>query len=265
MDTKTMKYAIETHNLDVTYNSNRVLQKLKLYVTEGETVAIIGRSGCGKSTLLRSLCVLQKPDNGDIFLHGQQIVEKGVPKYDEWEIRRNITMVPQTLALLPHMTVRNNISLGLITIKGLSKSKSDEKTKEIASYLGIVDVLDSYPEELSGGQSQRVQLARAVILQPDVLLLDEVTSSIDPQTTREVVSALWRLRELEKVDGRPQTIIIVTHELSFAFNYADRIAFLHEGRIFEESEAKQFADKCKMRETQDFIKAEMGLPISGNA
>ena len=127
-----------------------------------------------------------------------------------------------------------------------------DKTKEIASYLGIDDVLNSYPEELSGGQAQRVQLARAVILQPDVLLLDEVTSSIDPQTTNEVVQALWRMKEL-KLD-KSQTIILVTHLIDFASSFCDRILFLNQGIIFEENIASNFINNVKKKETKEFIK-----------
>ncbi len=251
MDTPPVSIAIEARDLEVSYNGNKVLRGLSLSIKEGETVAVIGRSGCGKSTLMRVLGALKAPDHGDIYLHGQKVIEDGKAMFEEWEIRRKVMMVPQALSLLPHLRARDNIALGLRAINSLFGEEIEFKTNEIASALGIEDVLNQYPEELSGGQAQRVQLARALVLQPDVLLLDEVTSSIDPQTTSEVVQALWQMRELKT--GKLQSIIIVTHLLDFAAEFAARILFLHSGIIFEEGPATTFKINVKCPETKMFL------------
>lgn len=255
---------LEIKGLSASYDRSKVLENLDLTVASGSVVAIVGRSGCGKSTLLRCVCGLQHFDTGEVWFEGQRIIADGNVEYAEWEICRHIMMVPQTPSLLPHLTARRNIEVGLIVVRGLNKQRARVEVEKVAELLGLASVLDQYPEQLSGGQAQRTQLARALVLRPTVLLLDEVTSSIDPQTTREVVSALWRLREMEQLNDRSQTMIIVTHALSFAFHYADRIAFLHEGRILEEHKAQDFAHKCQLEETQYFLRAEMELPVAND-
>lgn len=254
MGKTTMKVALEVRNLDVSYNNNKVIKNLSMLIYDGETVAIIGRSGCGKSTLLRSICALQTPNNGDIFLFGQKIIQSGHPLFQEWEITRNMMMVPQNPTLLPYMNVFKNISTGIKLVFNLSKKEVRKITVEIADDLGLTEVLYRFPEELSGGQVQRVQLARALVLKPNILLLDEITSNIDPQTTSEVIQTLWKMRQI--LQNRNQTIVIVTHLLDFSSDFADRILFLHDGVIFEEGPSKTFFKEAEKHETKEFLKKE---------
>ena len=252
MDSEAMTSTrVKVEDLHVSYGDLHVLNGLNLSVSGGEIAAVIGPSGCGKSTLLRTICSLQKPDSGCVHLDGQLVQKDGRLLFEEWEIARNIMMVPQTPSLLPHYTARRNIEIGLETVLGLAREKASIKVDEVAHLLGIEAILEQYPEELSGGQAQRVQLARALCLQPNVLLLDEVTSSVDPQTAQEVINTLWLLKQSEK--QTQQTIIIVTHLLNFAFHFADRILFLYEGVIYEQGSAHDFARSAEKMETKAFI------------
>jgi polar amino acid transport system ATP-binding protein len=232
------------------FGETPIIKGLNLTVRGGETLAILGRSGCGKTTLLRGICALVPLQRGEIALQGQTIVMNGKSLFQEWEIRRKINYVAQTPTLLPHLTVLKNISLGLQLIKGLSKSKAISVAESAASELHLSSKLHRFPEELSGGEAQRVQLLRAIVLQPEVLLLDEITANIDPQTTREVIDALWLLRERAQV---PQTIIIVTHVIDFAERFADRIAFMSEGVIYEEGRAATFRSSATREATKAFV------------
>ena len=163
--------------------------------------------------------------------------------FEEWEIRRHIMMVGQGNGLIPHLTALRNITIGLEVVLGLPASEAKARAEQIGEELGLTQVLHQYPEQLSAGQVQRVQLARAAVLQSDYLLLDEVTSAIDPPTIHEVTAALYRLRD--RMTGSRQTVVLVTHLLPFAFNFADRAVFLHEGVVFEEGDAREFRTASK--------------------
>ena len=239
------------NDVKVSYDGARVLDGVSISVERGKILALIGRSGCGKSTLLRTLCALQKADSGDVFLEGECIISQGLATFEGWAIRRDVSMVGQGPCLLPHRTAIDNISIALRRVKCLPKGQAKKAARGIALEFGLGKVLNSYPEELSGGELQRVQLARAVVLDPKVLLLDEVTSSLDPQTTQEVTAALRRIRALGETAGR--AVIIVTHLLQFACEFADRVAFLHNGRIYEEGDAKIFASGALKEETKRFL------------
>jgi len=245
--------ALVVKNLRVGYGREEILKGFSLDVGSGETVAIIGRSGSGKSTLLRAICALQPAKDGDVLLSGQKIIKGGKSLFQDWEIRRHVMMVAQTPSLIPHLTTLRNISLGLECVLGLSRAVAVDKARELANELGIGNVLESYPEELSGGQLQRANLARAIVLQPQFLLLDEITSAIDPETTIDVINALYRLRSL-MVD-RQQTCLIVTHHLAFACDFANRIVFLNDGVSYEEGESRSFASTARKPETIRFLDA----------
>lgn len=252
MDTSSIN-ALRVENLTISYGSNVVLKDLRFAIKKGETVAIIGRSGCGKSTLLRGLAALQLIDRGEIWLSTRKVLDAGSLMVRGWEIRREVVFVPQGPSLLPHMTVRNNVTLPLAVVRGLNTRHAMSVAEDIANQLGVHDQLDSYPEELSGGQLQRVQLARAMVLNPKVLLLDEVTASLDPLTIEDVVQALFAVRSLP--GGAECAIVIVTHFLGFARTFADRIVFLHGGAILEEGEAKTFFESPRCEETREFVRA----------
>ena len=252
-----MSQGLQVDGLRVAYGKAEVLKGVDLTVEPGQVIALVGQSGCGKSTLLRALCGLQPFQQGTVRLQGQTVLHNGEPLYEEWEIRRHVMLVPQGASLLPHLTARANIRLGLRYVRGLAANLAEEETKRIAMALSLGDCLDRYPEELSGGQYQRVALARAACLEPDVLLLDEVTSNIDPSTIREVVEALWSIRRMKR--GVPQSLVLVTHLIPFAAGFADQILFLHEGVIFEKGPAETFLTSATRPETRAFLAAEQFL------
>ena len=243
----------------LSFGETSVLEGLNLTIAKGEIVAIVGRSGCGKTTLLRSICALVPLHSGEVMFQSQKIIEGGKPLYEEWEIRRKIMYVAQIPTLLPHLSVLSNISLGLQLVRGVSASKAASLAEAAAANLHLGSKIHRYPEELSGGEVQRVQLLRAMVLQPDVLLLDEITANIDPETTRDVVEALWLLREQTQ---ETQSILIVTHILDFAEHFADRIAFMHEGIIYEEGPARTFRQLAQSEATQRFLTSTT-IPLSG--
>lgn len=259
MDAASMTARLTISNAHLSYGKTHVLKGLDLTLADGEIVAVIGRSGCGKTTLLRSMCALLPLQDGEIVLDGQKIIEGGEPLFEEWEIRRKIMYVAQTPTLLPHLSALRNISLGLQLIRGLSASKAATLAEAAAADLHLDSKIRRYPEELSGGEAQRVQLLRAMVLQPDVLLLDEITANIDPETTQEVVEALWLHRERKK---EAQVIVIVTHLIDFAEHFADRIVFMNEGIIHEEGPARKFRQLVESEATRRFL-ASTAAPLGG--
>jgi len=228
-----------------------VLEDFSLDVSPGETVAIIGRSGGGKSTLLRCLSLLQEARAGSALLDGVQYMKDGVAILPAWQIRKQIVMVFQNYNLFPNMTAMKNITLALEKVIGIPRPEAASRAVEVAKKLGIVEVLDRYPDSLSGGQAQRLALARAMVLEPKVLLLDEVTSGLDPETIIDVVQAISELRGADATGSL--AIVLVTHLMHFAADFADRICFLHGGKIHEQLPAKTFFQNCQLPETQAFI------------
>jgi ABC-type polar amino acid transport system ATPase subunit len=230
-----------------------VLNDLSLSVAPGETMAIIGRSGSGKSTLLRCLSLLQNPQSGNAFLDGSQYLESGQPLLPPWQIRKQIIMVFQNYNLFPNMTAMRNITLALEKVAGIAPTEAEKRARTVATKLGIGEVLDRYPDSLSGGQAQRLALARAMVLEPKVLLLDEITSGLDPETIINVVEAIAELRSADLSGSL--SIVLVTHLMHFAADFADRIGFIHEGKIHEELPAKSFFQDCQLPETKAFVSA----------
>lgn len=244
--------AIRIDNFQKAYGKTRVLKGLSVAVATGEVLAIVGESAAGKSTLLRLIACLEGADDGDAWLGDTQYVKSGQPLYAPWQIRSNIVMVFQNFNLFPNMTCRRNISIGLERVKHMPPDAAHTAALNIAAKLHVEDCLDKYPDEVSGGQAQRIALCRALVLDPSVLLLDEITSALDPRTTSNVVRALLEIRG---VINPKLSIILVSHLFHFAEAFSDRIAFMRNGVIWETKPAKEFFKQCEREETREFVKS----------
>jgi polar amino acid transport system ATP-binding protein len=208
-------------------------------------VAVIGASGSGKSTLLRCIDLLEDIDDGDIFLDGDVITDLSV---DPVAIRRRLGLVFQAYNLFPHLDVLANVTLGAVRARGVARAEAEEQARTLLARFGLEGREHDRPDELSGGQQQRVALARAFGARPRAMLLDEVTSALDPELVGEVLAAV---REL-KAEG--VTMLIATHEMSFAREVADRVGFLHEGRLVEIGRPEQVLAAPEQPETQRFLR-----------
>jgi polar amino acid transport system ATP-binding protein len=221
-----------------------VLKQINTDIRKGECIAVIGPSGGGKSVLLRSLAMLEKPDSGSVFINGVDITGKGV---DLNRIREKMGMVYQGFHLFSHLNVLDNITLAPRWIKKLKRSEAEDKAMEILSMVGLVDKARNYPHQLSGGQQQRIAIARCLAMEPDIMLLDEPTSALDPVMTGEVLAII---RKLTKTG---LTMLIVTHEMDFAREVADRVFFIDEGVIYEEGPPEAIFDHPQREKTRAFI------------
>ena len=219
---------IEIRNINKSYGENKVLNDISLKVAKGEVVSIIGPSGSGKSTLLRSIADLETVDSGSILIEGYDITEKSMDKKEKKKILLKTGMVFQNFNLFPHMTVRNNIARTLKVVKKASAKEADEITKQMLAKVGLIDKIDNYPNELSGGQKQRAAIARAMALDPDIMLFDEPTSALDPELVKEVLDLIKKLRD-EKT-----TMLIVSHEMKFVKEISDKVIVMEKGKILEE-------------------------------
>jgi polar amino acid transport system ATP-binding protein len=234
------------HNVHKAFGDLQVLKGIDLNVAQGEVVAIIGRSGSGKSTLLRCLNQLEQHDSGEITIAEQQLDAGSMsPK----ELSENVGMVFQSFNLFPHKTVGENVCLAPVVVRGEARADVEKVTREVLEKVGLGDKYDAYPAQLSGGQQQRVAIARALAMRPKVLLCDEVTSALDPELVGEV------LRVLEALAAEGMTLILVTHEMGFARDVADRVVFMHQGRIHEEGEPQELFSNPKTPELKQFISA----------
>lgn len=248
---KIVEPRLAVQGLRHSYGDTPILKGVDLSINRGEILAIMGRSGCGKSTLLRCMSLLESPTDGIAELDGQQYMRSGKALFSLSEIRSQVVMVFQEYNLFPNMTALRNITLALEKTRGRSKKDAEQLAHDAASQLGLDQVLHRYPQELSGGQAQRLALARAIVLQPMVLLLDEITAALDPETLLDVVEAIRHIRKVE-TDGN-MAIVIVTHLMRFAAEFADRVAFLDDGRIVEHLPARDFFENCRLPETQAFV------------
>jgi polar amino acid transport system ATP-binding protein len=238
------KPAVELEDVHKSFGRTEVLRGIDLAVAEHEVVCLIGASGSGKSTLLRCVNLLEPLDAGRIFLDGEEITADGV---DVNRVRREIGIVFQSYNLFPHMSVLANVTLGPRKALGLSRTDAEARADELFARFGLEHKRDAYPDSLSGGQQQRVAIVRALALRPKLMLLDEVTSALDPELVAEVLNVV---RELAKGG---MTMLIATHEMAFARDIADRVCFLDEGVILEEGTPERiFADPREPR-TQQFL------------
>ncbi len=226
------------------FGTRSVLQGISIEVAQSEVIAFIGSSGSGKSTLLRCVNLLESIDDGAIFLDG---VDISAPGLNPDPVRQRIGMVFQSFNLFPHMTVLQNVSLAPHKVLGQSKKESESHARELIARLGLSDRADGYPDQLSGGQQQRVAIARSLAMKPEVMLLDEITSALDPELVGEVLDVV---REL-KSNG--MTMLLATHEMGFAKEIADRVCFLHEGQILECSSPTEFFNNPAHQRTQQFL------------
>jgi polar amino acid transport system ATP-binding protein len=224
-----------------------VLRGVDLEVDRGGVVCVIGPSGSGKSTLLRCINLLEPPDQGRIFLEGNEITAQTRSDIDF--VRRRVGMVFQQFNLFPHMTAVENVSLAQRKVLGRSDEDARRKSCELLARVGLEDKVDEYPERLSGGQQQRVAIARALAMDPHVMLFDEVTSALDPELVKEVLDVM---RELA---AEGMTMVVVTHEMGFARDVADRVAFMDDGIVVEEGEARALLDQPREDRTRQFLGA----------
>lgn len=225
------EYILEIDEIRKSFDETEILKGVTLNVKKGEVVVILGPSGCGKSTLLRCINGLEAINGGKISLSGEEISNQTKQVH---QVRQKIGMVFQSYDLFPHMTVIDNILLGPVKAQHRDKKEVEKEAEELLQRVGLYEKKDTYPRQLSGGQKQRVAIIRALCMHPDIMLFDEVTAALDPEMVREVLDVMLELAKA----GR--TMLIVTHEMQFARAIADRIIFMDEGKIVEESEGESF-------------------------
>jgi polar amino acid transport system ATP-binding protein len=236
--------ALELHDVHKSFGKVEVLKGIDLEVAEHEVVCMIGASGSGKSTLLRCVNLLERVDRGRIVVGGEELTARGVNLN---RIRRRIGIVFQAYNLFPHMSVLDNVTLAPRKALKLPRSEAEGRAVELLERVGLGDRRDDYPDRLSGGQQQRVAIVRALAMRPQLMLLDEVTSALDPELVAEVLNVI---RELA---ASGMTMLIATHEMSFAREVADRVVFLDEGVILEQGTPEQIFSAPKEPRTQQFL------------
>ena len=238
------EYLIEIKNLHKYFEKNEVLKGLDIQIKKGEVVVMIGPSGSGKSTFLRTMNLLEKPTDGQVYFEGVNIADKSV---DVFKHREKMGMVFQQFNLFPNMTVLENLCLAPVKTGKLTKEEAKKTAENLLQRVGLSDKAEAYPQALSGGQQQRVAIARALAMNPDVMLFDEPTSALDPEMVGEVLAVM---QELAK-EG--MTMVVVTHEMGFAKTVADRVLFMADGTIVEQGKLAQVFDSPKEKRTQDFL------------
>ncbi|QDY85724.1 amino acid ABC transporter ATP-binding protein [Paenibacillus polymyxa] len=241
--------AIEVTDLKKSFGKLDVLKRVSFNVKAGEVVAVIGPSGSGKSTMLRSLVHLEDVTGGTIRIHDKTLVENGqyASAGDIKSITTGMGMVFQHFNLFPHLTVQDNLELAPKLVKKVSKAELRRQSTELLAKVGLADKADAYPSRLSGGQKQRVAIARAMMMNPDILLFDEPTSALDPELTGEV------LRVIKKLAEEHMTMVIVTHEMNFARDVADRVIFMDNGEIAESGTPEQIFGNPQLERTKVFL------------
>jgi polar amino acid transport system ATP-binding protein len=236
---------LEAKAVTKSFGELEVLRGIDLAVKEHEAVALIGASGSGKSTLLRCIDLLEDIDDGDIFLDGEVITD---PSVDTVAVRRRLGVVFQAYNLFPHLSVLDNVVLGSVKARGVPRGQAEEEGRALLGRFGLAGRERDHPDRLSGGQQQRVAIARAFAAKPRAMLLDEVTSALDPELVGEVLAAVRDLKETGV------TMLLATHEMSFARDVADTVGFLHEGRLVELGTAEQVLTEPREAETQRFLR-----------
>ncbi|MCT0036873.1 MAG: amino acid ABC transporter ATP-binding protein [Lactococcus lactis] len=238
------EYLIEIKNLHKYFGKNEVLKGLDIQIKKGEVVVMIGPSGSGKSTFLRTMNLLEKPTDCQVYFEGVNIADKSV---DVFKHREKMGMVFQQFNLFPNMTVLENLCLAPVKTGKMTKEEAKKTAEDLLQRVGLSDKAEAYPQALSGGQQQRVAIARALAMNPDVMLFDEPTSALDPEMVGEVLAVM---QELAK-EG--MTMVVVTHEMGFAKTVADRVLFMADGTIVEQGKPAQVFDSPKEKRTQDFL------------
>ena len=237
---------VELADIRKRFGAVEVLKGISLTLEKGEIVAVIGRSGSGKSTMLRCINGLEKVQAGRIVVDGIDVTAPGA---DLNLLRQRAGMVFQSYNLFPHLNVERNVMLALKLVRKLDTPAAREVARAVVTKVGLADKLLAYPDELSGGQQQRVAIARSLAMQPTLMLFDEITSALDPELVGEV------LRVLEGVASEGMTMMLVTHEMNFAKNVADRVIFMHEGRIHEDGPARETLLEPRTAELRSFLSA----------
>ena len=233
---------IEIKGLHKYFGENQVLKGIDQSVNEGEVLCIIGPSGSGKSTMLRCINRLEEPTDGEIFMDGELITEDNLDR-----IRTKMGMVFQSVNLFPHMSVLDNLTCGPVNVKGESKAEAEEKAKKLLARVGLAEKAGEFPRNLSGGQQQRVAIARALAMDPEVMLFDEPTSALDPEMVGEVLDVMKSLA------SEGMTMIVVTHEMGFAKEVADKVIFMDGGYIVEQGPPEEVLGNPQMDRTKDFL------------
>jgi len=235
---------VELQDVSKSFGENQVLRHVTLTVEEHQVVCLIGASGSGKSTLLRCVNLLERVDEGRITVDGQHLTNG---KIDVNALRKKIGIVFQAYNLFPHMTVLENVALAPRKARGVSAAEARARARELLNRIGLADKADDFPDRLSGGQQQRVAIARALAMEPKLMLLDEITSALDPQLVSEVLNLVRELANLG------MTMIIATHEMSFAREVADKVCFLDAGVILEEGQPEQIFSAPSEPRTREFL------------
>ena len=235
---------IEVKNLKKSFGKHEVLRGIDANIQKGEVVVVIGPSGSGKSTFLRCLNLLETPNDGSIFIEGEEITGK---KANVNQIRQKMGMVFQQSNLFTNMNIMRNMCVAPMTVKKTQRDVAEKRALELLRRVGLEDKIDSYPQQLSGGQKQRVAIARALAMNPDIMLFDEPTSALDPEMVGEVLAVMKELA------ASGMTMVVVTHEMGFAREVGDRVLFIDEGVILEENTPKELFENPQHPRTKDFL------------
>jgi glutamine transport system ATP-binding protein len=235
---------IQVRGLSKSFGSNVVLSDIEIDIERQQVVVVIGPSGSGKSTFLRCLNLLEKPEQGEIWIEGRSLLDKNTKIED---IRTDVGMVFQQFNLFPHMKVIDNIMLSPMKVRKWKAEQARKKALDLLDKVGLAEKADAYPSSLSGGQAQRVAIARALAMEPKIMLFDEPTSALDPEMVGEVLAVMKTLAQ----EG--MTMVVVTHEMGFAREVGDRIVFMEQGRILEISSPRELFDNPKHERTREFL------------
>jgi ABC-type polar amino acid transport system ATPase subunit len=244
---------IRLEGIHKSFGGNVVLDGIDLSVEAGETLVVIGPSGSGKSTLLRCINLLEPVDSGRVFLEGQELTGRGV---NVPQVRQRIGIVFQQFNLFPHLRVIDNLTLGARRVKKMPRKEAEARALDLLARVGLPEKAREYPHQLSGGQQQRVAIARALVMEPHVMLFDEVTSALDPELVGEVLVVM---RDLAKSG---MTMVVVTHEMQFAREVGDRLVFMDEGHIVEQGVPADVLDSPKQERTKRFLRRSLQMAHS---
>ncbi len=240
---------LEVKNLHKLYGDREVLKGIDFTVNDGDVVAVLGPSGSGKTTILRCINFLEKADKGELIFDGEEFDLAKISKKEIKRLRMKTAFVFQNYNLFLNKTVLENVTLGLIHARKISRKEAEEKAVSVLEKVGMASRLEAYPSQLSGGQQQRVAIARALAADPEIIYFDEPTSALDPELIGEVLAVMRQLAE----DG--MTMIVVTHEMNFARNVSNKIIFMEDGNIIETGASKEFFENPKTERSREFVKS----------